>query len=797
MTPRRLIVLALVLGMALPLRTGAQGAGGPSSSADDAEAARLQRLQAQWQAQPRNRNFLYDYLQALEAAGRDRELIALRPHVDPANAPATVLGRFGRAYSNQKMFAHAVEVFRLAVDKAPGRVDLRAGYAYALIDSGRAPEAIAMLESRMEQMNNSVPLLEAYAEALRAWQEPAQSLLVYERILAIDPGNREAMRNRIFTVARLGAPHRALELAAQSPGVLTPEELARLEGDRAAIDARHGAAADPDAPDRFARTDEALEENARQLGGATGDAQRRLQFDRVALLRNRYRMQEAVVLYEQLAAESGDMPGYVQAAAADAYLYLEQPEKARDLYAAAIAQGNAEPGAKFGLFYAYNDAEQYREALAQIDRIVDETPSRVRAWSPQTVTPNPDYASAVATQGAARAYQDRFQEAQARLEALRDSAPWNMEGRERLAGVYASRGWPRRAQQEYEWILAAEPRNRAARIGHADLQRELREWRAAESEALALEAEYPEDRQVQQVARRWTIHKMRELRIEAGTGEGSGGPFGSREHRIEGWLYSAPVREDWRAYLHQFDAQASFPDGKGLWQRIGAGAEYRVRDLRASAEVHTGYGGAAEGIGLTLAGDWWLDDHWNFEGEIETLTNDVPLQGRTSGMDGRSLRVGAMHRVSESRRYTVGLQVMDFSDGNRRNILSASAFQRLVTGPVFKLDATLGLSTSRNSLQGANYFNPESDFGAEVTLVGEQRIWRRYHRSFVHRAHVMAGTYRQEHFGSGSVGGIRYEHEWALDERLTVLYGVQRSFHPYDGVREYVTWYNLMLNWRF
>src|SRR5262249_46554257 len=140
---------------------------------------------------------------------------------------------------------------------------------------------------------------------------------------------------------------------------------------------------------------------------------------------------EAVDQYRQLASSQGDIPAYVQVAAADAYLYLEQPEKARDLYKAAIAQGNAVIGAEFGLFYAYNDAEEHKAALDQIDGLVPRTPTGVGAYSQLTVANNPDYASAVATQGAARGYQDKPKDAQARLEAFRDRAPWNMEGRER------------------------------------------------------------------------------------------------------------------------------------------------------------------------------------------------------------------------------------------------------------------------------------------------------------------------------------------------------------------------------
>jgi biofilm PGA synthesis protein PgaA len=793
-------VLALAFWGAAPLpHAGAQDASRtPASPLNEAAAKRLQRLKEQADRNPGNRAYLHDYLQALEEAGRDAELLALRPRVDPASAPATVIARIARAAANTKQFPLAVELFESALARAPDRVDLLAGLSYALIDAGRPADAQAQLEARRDLLQKHVPLLDAYAQALRARREYAQSLLAYDRILALEPANREAQRDRIFTVAQLGAPHRAVELAEQSPGLLSDAELAQLRGDRAAIAARWGAAADQNAPDRFAGTDAALTENARLLASAAGPGKKRLQLDRVVLLRNRYRMQEAADLYREIAAGGGDIPPYAQVAAADAYLYLEQPEQARDLYKAAIAGGGVDIGAQFGLFYAYNDAEEHEAAIEQIDRVVAETPTRVRAYSPLTEADNPDHASAVATAGAARGYQDRLNEAQMRLERFRSRAPWNMEGRERLAGVYAARGWPRRAAQEYQWILAAEPRNRAARVGRADMQRELRDWRTAESEALALELEYPEDRQVQRVGRLWGIHQMRELLVEAGSGRSSGsaGPLGSREHQVESWLFSSPIRYDWRAFLHQYDAQASFPDGRGHWRRIGAGAEYRLRDWRASVEATTGYGGD-EDVGLALAGDWSMDDHWNFEAEAETSTTDIPLQGRNAGVEGKSLRLGATYRISESRRFALGAQAIDFSDGNNREILSATAFQRLYSGPVYKLDGILGLYASRNSLDNANYFNPESDFGTDLTLVGEQRLWRRYDRSFTHRAFLMLGSYRQQSFGSGATGGIRYEHEWSLDDRLTILYGAQRTFHPYDGVREYMNWYNVMLNWRF
>ena len=776
------------------------GQGGAPAAAE----ARLLRLKEQVERNPANPRLLQDYVNALSEAGRDAEMLALLPKLDLATTPVNVLARLGRAASDQKRFDLAVEVYRAALPRATARIDVLAGLSYALVDSGRPDAAVTLLDERRQLTWQQVPLLEAYAEALRARRDDAQALLVHERILALDPKNRAAQRNRIFTLARLGAAHRALELAGKTPGLLSEEELVNLQADRAAISTRWGAAADADAPDRFANTDAALAYNDELLeklrtGGKAGSAaERRLLFDRIEALRNRTRMREAVQLYEKLLAEGAEVPPHAQIAAGDAYLYLQQPEKARDLYLQALPKVEDSFATQIQLFYAYSDAGQYDRALAQIDRVVAGTPRRTGAESALTVADNPDYASALATAGAARGYQDRLAEAQRRLEAFRALAPYNMEAREKLAVVYGARGWLREAEQEHLWILAAEPKHREARIGHADNLRDLHEWRAAERETRALEALYPEDRQVQRLARRWRIHNRPELRLDVGAGTSSGGtgPVGTRERTIEAWLFSAPIRYDWRAFAHQLDASADFPQGTAHRRRLGAGAEYRARDLRLTGEISQSYDDESD-FGVSLTGEWWASDRWVFDAAVHTATNDIPLQARLAGVQGESLRAGVTYRLSESRRFGAAFETIDFSDGNRRNILTGSAFQRLLTGPVYKLDGAAALHTSTNSLANASYFNPDDDFGVDLTLTGEQRLWRRYDRELVHRLHLSLGQYRQSGFGTGKTAAIRYEHAWALDERLDLLYGAQRSLHPYDGARVYASHYNLSLDWRF
>lgn len=770
---------------------------------NDATSQQIQRLKDRSDRNPGNKRFLYDYLTALGEAGRDAELVESVPNIELASAPVSVLVRAGRAASNQKRFSLAVEFYQAAIKRAPDRTDIVAGLAYSLIDDRRPDDAVALLEARTRSMWQEIPLLEAYAEALQARRDSVHALLVYERILVLDPANRAAIRNRIFSVARIGAPHRAVELAQQSPGVLSEDELLGLKSDQAALTTRWGAAADQSAPDRFSNTDIALADIERllqelQASNKDGAAARRLQFDRIEALRNRVRMREAVALHESLVADGVEVPAYAQIAAADAYLYLEQPEKARDLYLRALQQTSDNFAAQVQLFYAYSDGEQHREALEQIDRVVAATPQRIAAFSPLTIADNPDYASATATAAAARGYQDYLGEAQQRLEDLRRLAPYNMEVRDKLAVIYGARGWPRRTEEEHLWILAVEPAYRDSRVGYANTLRELQEWAPAGREVAALEAAYPEDRQVQRSARQWRIHNMRELQVDAGTGESSGGagPLGTKEHAFETRLYSQPIKQDWRAFLHQFEASATFPDGKGYRRRLGAGAEYRVRDLRLAAELSDSYDSDSD-LGVSLTGSWALDDHWSLDAAADSSSNDIPLQARLADVQGTSLQAGVTWRVHESRSFSASVQTLDFNDGNRRNIVTGSAFQRFVTGPVWKLDGAAALYASSNSAANVNYFNPDEDTGLDLTLIGEQRLWRRYDRNFVHRLFLALGTYRQQDFGSGEVGAIRYEQEWSLDNRLGLRYGAQRGFHPYDGVREYANHFNLSLNWRF
>jgi biofilm PGA synthesis protein PgaA len=140
---------------------------------------------------------------------------------------------------------------------------------------------------------------------------------------------------------------------------------------------------------------------------------------------------------------------------------------------------------------------------------------------------------------------------------------------------------------------------------------------------------------------------------------------------------------------------------------------------------------------------------------------------------------------------------MQFSDGNRRDATQARWTERVIAGPVYKLEITGALYASRNSRTGAPYFNPSRDFSPTLEFANEWLQWRRYTRSFRHRVVVTVGDYRQQGFDTGALADARYEQQWAADDRLTLRYGIGRSRHPYDGAQTTRNYGYLSFNWRF
>ena len=375
--------------------------------------------------------------------------------------------------------------------------------------------------------------------------------------------------------------------------LLTPIELEALAADRTAHLIRWGAiAADTGSgPARFVDLERALADSEvagkRALDRNTEltAVERQLALDRIGALRERYRMRDAVALYEAMAARPEPVPGYAKSAAASAYLYIEQPEKARDLYREVLATAPDDREAGVGLYYALAESEEHPAALREIKRVVAATPQWIDAWSPATIRENPAYVRVQSARAMAPLFANRPGEAYLRLGELSATAPYNMDVRTDYASSMRARGWPRTAARELAWILAVEPDSSGALGERAGASLEMRDYRNAESALAMAQSVAAEDGRVVRAARLAQVHNMRELIVDGTFGRSSGGPAGTQDYAVDARLYSQPLNYNYRVFAHAFSAEAKFATGTGQWNRAGAGLEYRSPLIIATGEL--------------------------------------------------------------------------------------------------------------------------------------------------------------------------------------------------------------------
>lgn len=751
----------------------------------------LRMLRELTEAFPAKADYRYDYITVLGWAEHYREVLAEAPHLRLADAPVYVIESLGRAARGVGETDKAVEYYRLAVRRAPDRADSVLGLAMSLTDQGKPAEAVALLQPLAQRRPADPEVLEALAVAYRNNDEPLAAVAAYDRLLAVQPARREAQRQRILLTARLGSAPLALEMARAHPELFSQDELDTLTIDAASKYIRWSELYEPEPSKRNDDIDRAitllkdlLQRMEARGAGDTATA-RRARADLLVAERNRNRPQEAIRLYEALRAQGAEIPDYAAQSAADAYLADQQPNQALAIYQELLARHPGDYQLRMALFYTYLDLNQQERAYAVVDELAAE----------QT---DPDLRLRTDSNAAmARAWSDDLAEAQRRQEALVAAAPNNATLHAGLGSIYLWRGWPRRALEQFRIAQSIEPEVMGGQTGEAEAHRAVNDFAAADAKITGLRDQYPDDTQVERLGRSWDIHNLRELSVRAATTYSTGSRVGSRDLELDTRLYSAPLALHYRVFGHDYFAQSTFPEGRGTYHRYGAGLEYRARDVEASAELSDGFGRDA-GLGLSLTGLWLAGDHWRLGARYDSYSNDVPLRGRLNeDIDGWSLAANAEYRVNESRSYAVGAQQLEFSDGNQRTLLSASAFERLINRPRYKLDGRLGLYSSHNARDGASYYNPPSDMSLDASAVNEWLTSRRYGRTFYQRLGVNLGLYDESGYAIKPTGGAYYEHEWRWYDRLGVSYGLGVSRPVYDSVYETHTRLYLNLSWRF
>ncbi len=620
-----------------------------------------------------------------------------------------------------------------------------------------------------------------------------RALQLYQQVLSIDSANQTALRNQVFVLSQLGAASIAEWQAQLTPTVFSAEELLKLKADSGVLSLRWGKLPLKDENRRFRETELAIDQLEKLLKQIESTQRtkrkwlhRRITFDLIVALRDRWRMQDVLKHYTKLQLEDRLIPDYVLAAVADAFLYLRQPRSARDIYRSALKQNPNQFEWKIRLFYALVENEEIEQALAYIDALDHAEPlqqhTRGDGIRPIKIKPNPHKTETATLAAVAKAYANDYQNAQNKLEKLLELAPANQDIRNELATVYHWRGWHRKAEGLYNAGLAVEPKHLQLRQGHALNLIALNRLQQVEKSIAELER-FSFYQQTQGVLKRWQAANGYEFRQQTLGRNSSGAAKGSVSLSTDTLLFSKPLASHYRLFAHYRWSHGDFPEGKTTVQREGAGLEYRDSNWELSAEVHHNQF-TANKVGVKLAGNYQFDDHWLFSAGFDTPSIQTPLRAYGNAIYARSYHTEIRYRADENAHLSIGGNYLNFTDGNQRYEVLLSGLQRWLLSPRWRLFLGGELFYSHNKDVNAPYFNPLQDVSIETKLGADILTYRYYDTIFHQHISFNPGMYWQQKQRATITGTLQYEHQWQFSNRLELNYGVTGFSQVFDGERE-------------
>jgi biofilm PGA synthesis protein PgaA len=726
-------------------------------------------------------------LRALLAAGTEDGFVAMDL--------ATLLQQDGKSAEAAAVFARAAKpdppAYALLAAIRANQAIGRANEARRLAGEGarrfpsdpvwtqlRGPSPVERLPAPPEMP--AVQRLMAEGEAKRRDRDLFGALAAYTAAMKLAPADPEPRREAAAVMIALGGPHGAAMIAGMTPTIAAAQAAAMT---RWGVEVRL-----PDPARRFDGTDAALARlDALLASDAAHDAalRRRLRLDRMVALTSRVRMADAAREGDELRAEA-PLPAYAEQAYGDALLYMRRREEARAAFDRILAAEPRNIPARYGQFFAAVELEDFKTAYAAIDTLLaGDEPIWQQYVGDPTRYANPERMTAEIAAADARLYGNQLGDAWQRISALSKAAPASGAVHVSASQIAGARGWPRLAEAEAQIAESLVPLSLGGRIALVEVAMANFRFVEADRRLADLVALYPEDPAVRRLARQVDAQRRWLFEIEARPSNSTGGGVNETGQALQvaSRLYTPPIADNWRLFALNDYNSANPIEGFAQRERVGAGVELRLPEIRATAFPTMSWGTLQRaGGGATV--DWFISDQISIGISAEAFSPETPLRALFYGTTSDQYAVRAAYRWHESRALAAVASYQPFTDGNRRLTAGTTYLERLIDVPHFDLTGRAEVFTSSNTLPNAPYFNPTSDLSATLGFLAEHVTWRYYDASFLQALRVDAGLYVQNGFATDWIGIASYEHRWRFDPRTEIRYGIQFSRKIYDGIEE-------------
>lgn len=717
----------------------------------------------------------------------------------------------------------ALPLLERALATIPNDRYLQADYALCLVWTGAFQRAVEFYGPREAALRQLSYVPRNMAKAYYELRDYPKAMELYRLGLSYDPGDGESFKGVIFTSMRTGdaagayAAMKEAEQGGRIPARTLDEMkvliLEQYGASSEALDvAQKTAVGAPSqintlrigtASERitWGEWEEAIAELGPILAADPGNFAARA--DYIAALRQTDRMEEVLQQYDILKQSGKPIPWWITESAADAYLYLKQPETALLYYRMALEQGTDNAiAALLGVVTCYTALREWDKAWKVFDEIDGVLAKRKRSlqWD-QSVLAQKSYVAdlnrVIVAKGWFLLSQDRLKEGQEYFEHYLGEAASDTSLRGGLAHTYLWRYWPRRALDQFEIARDIDSEDKKVKLGLAATLNELNYKREAREIANDLDRRYPRDYFVNELRESLQVEQMWHLQPEFFfIKEFSGGT----EYMVS-LLIEKPLTPTFSlntAILRQ-EAWEDTDTGtnRAVWDRVGLGFRWIVMpELIWQQSLSVDYIKGSE-FGSDTRLTWWPTDPLRISALYNSFSMSVPLRARVQGINAQQAGVDLLYRPSDLRDFGLAAGQYWFSDSNNHPYGAATFNQTVYSTPDLKVRAGLAGSVDGYSRQDVSYYSPQYEWSVLVTSAIQWVNFQRFERGWTSALYLRAGVSGEHNYSIYPVAGVTLEEVYVHSRTFNVRGSASYDLRVYDGNYTNVLGLYLTLNWYF
>jgi len=641
------------------------------------------------------------------------------------------------------------------------------------VEEGDIERALDLVNEVLEEDPQQQEVLFLKAEIYDAADEYWKAVKVYNQILKIYPDNDAALNLKLRSLMDLGATSLVLEESEKHPNIVDPVVVERA---RTNIPMHQIRWEEP--KPALQRIDQLEEEYARAFSDNSQDEKisenyQRVKWDRFLALRQEEKMEQIVREYEAYLVKGAEIPPWVHRAAGDAYLYMQKPEEALEIFNELLKEDQSFD-LQMSAYYTLVELGRYKDAQEALDRLDEVTPSKVIRRG--ILQDNWQKADIAFNKAWLLMYQDRLKEAEKYIQETKKVSPFSTHLRTAEAHNHLYRGWRRKALEDFKVIQTLDNRLISGAVGYAKALNENMEKEQARKEIEDILEKKPTNKHAQRLKREFDVEEMATVTFNASyTTE----DVGEDEYTLS-LRGDQPVGFHHTLFAEVIRRETTQEGGNDVARKIRVGDIWQINNNWRLIGALTGDYEKTDELGFLGEIRYQPDDHWTFDFGYESNTLDIASRSRADGVEADLYTLSATYRASESFDTTLGISYKDFTDNNEYLNYFWRTDTALTTSAYWKTRLGTEFSYETFSDQDVNYFSPEETYSFYLVPMVEHTWFRRYEKSWVDRMYLGIGQKWQKGFGSSDVGYIRYEQDHQFSDTKSWLIGTIYSMNEYD-----------------